>query len=78
MQLSMNVSPGWNVAGGAFLLIGAAVAIALGNVFLGAGYLFGWGFFPLAASMLFIIGFYAYVARQPWVSVDDDETSDQL
>ena len=78
MQLSMNASPGWTVVGGVFLLLGAAIAIALGNVFLGAGYAFAWGFFPLAASKLFIIGFYAYIARQPWVSFDDDETSDQL
>ena len=77
MQLAMNVSPGWNVVGGAFLLLGAAVAIALGIVFLGAGYTFGWGFFPLAAGKLFIIGFYAYVVRQPWASFDKDESSDQ-
>ncbi|WP_055925855.1 hypothetical protein [Agreia sp. Leaf283] len=78
MQLSMNASPGLNVAGGVFLLLGAAIAIALGIVFVGAGYAFAWGLFPLAASKLFIIGFYAYVARQPWVSFDDDETRDQL
>lgn len=78
MQLSMNVSPAWNLVGGAFLVLGAAVAIALGIVFLGAGYTFAWGFFPLGAAKLFIIGFYVYVARQPWVSFDDDETSDTL
>ena len=77
MQLSMNASPGLNVAGGVFLLLGAAISIALGNVFLGAGYTFGWGFFPLAAGKLFIIGFCAYVARQPWVSFDDDDPSAQ-
>ena len=78
MQLSMNASPGLNVVGGVFLLLGAAIAIALGIVVLGAGYTFGWGFFPLAASQLFIIGFYAYVARQPWVSLEEDDTRDQL
>lgn len=78
MQLSMNASPGLNVAGGVFLLLGAATAIALGIVFVGAGYTFAWGFFPLAAGKLFIIGFYAYVARQPWVSLEEDETRDQL
>ncbi|KQR20071.1 hypothetical protein ASF79_10740 [Agreia sp. Leaf335] len=78
MQLSMDASPGWTVASGVLLLIGAAIAIALGIVFLGTGYAFAWGFFPLAAGKLFIVGFYAYVVRQPWVSFDDDETSDQL
>lgn len=78
MQLSMNASPGLNVAGGVFLLLGAAIAIALGIVFVGAGYAFAWGFFPLAAGKLFIIGFCAYVARQPWVALEEDETRDQL
>ncbi|MDN4641098.1 hypothetical protein QCD70_12640 [Agreia sp. PsM10] len=78
MQLSMNASPGWNLVGGACLVLGAAIAIGLGIVFLGAGYMFAWGFFPLAAGKLFIVGFYAYVVRQPWVSFDEDETSAQL
>ena len=77
MQLSMNVSPGWNLVGGACLMLGAAIAAGLGIVFLGAGYTFAWGFFPLAAANLFIVGFYAYVARQPWVSFDEDDTRDQ-
>ena len=78
MQLSMNASPGLNVVGGVFLLLGAAIAIALGIVFVGAGYAFAWGLFPLAAGKHFIIGFYAYVARQPWVSLEEDDTRDQL
>jgi hypothetical protein len=71
VQLAMNASPRSNVVAGAFLVVGAAVAVALGIVLLGSGYEFGWGFFPVAAGKLFIVGFYAYVARQPWVPFDD-------
>ena len=74
LQLSLNATPRLNVLGALYLLGGALVAILLGAVFLGAGYLWAWAFFPLAAGNLYVIGFFAYVARRPWPSFYVAET----
>jgi hypothetical protein len=79
VQLSLIASPKMNIVASVFLVLGAVVAVALGFVFVQVGYGFGWGFFAVAATKLFIVGFYAYVARQPLVDLDDDdEPSDPL
>lgn len=79
VQLSLIASPKMNIVASVFSVLGAVVAVALGIVFILGGYGFGWGFFALAATKLFIVGFYAYVARQPLVDLDDDaEPSDPL
>lgn len=67
VQLSLIASPKMNLVGRVLLVLGAAVAVALGIVFIQVGYGFGWGFFAVAATKLYIVGFYAYVARQPLV-----------
>ena len=66
LQLSLNATPRLNVLGALYLLGGTFVLITLGKVFLGAGYSWAWAFFPLAASKLYMMGFFTYVVQRPW------------
>lgn len=75
LQLSMNMSPRSNVVSGIALSLGALVAVFFGVGFLEAGYSYAWGWFPLAAAALFMVVFFAHVARQPFPDLEGDTDS---
>lgn len=64
--LHMNAQPRLNIILESVRVLIAVGLALLGIAFLGAGYAFGWGFFPLAASSAFVVAFHAWTASRPW------------
>lgn len=64
--LMLNGQPRLGRALAIVLILISLGAILLGIISLQVGFVFGWGFFSLAAAQLLIVGFYAWIARRPF------------
>ena len=64
--LMLNGQPRLALILAVVLIVTSLIAIVLGVVFLQVGFAFGWGFFPLGAAQLLVVGFYAWIARRPF------------
>lgn len=65
-QLALNAQPRLSLIMPVFLVLGAVVTVILGVGSLEAGFVPGWGFFPLALDALLIVGFTVWIARRPF------------
>lgn len=71
MQLQLNVGrASWGVFWGVSVF-SALTSVGLGLVLVHR-YSFAWGFFPLAASMLFVVGYQLHLCRLPFPDLEGD------
>lgn len=64
--LQLNAHPRLNLVLGCVHILVALGLVALGVVFIQVGFTFGWGFFPVAATQIFAVGFRTWIARRRW------------